>query len=149
MNECSRSPGVSRQAGRETILHLSGANYAVRSTSFIQGNQDSVRALRTERRRALTQKGRRGRSNRRTDLWLLLALIEAPGEIVGKNELIAKVWPDVIVEEGSLRVHMSALPKALGDGQLGRQTYIANVKGRGYCFVAPITRQTQDNDPSN
>jgi DNA-binding winged helix-turn-helix (wHTH) protein len=80
---------------------------------------------------------------------LLLALIEAPGEIVGKNELIAKVWPDVIVEEGSLRVHMSALRKALGDGQLGRRTYIANVKGRGYCFVAPITRQTQDNDPSN
>jgi DNA-binding winged helix-turn-helix (wHTH) protein len=80
---------------------------------------------------------------------LLLALIEAPGEIVGKNELIAKVWPDVIVEEGSLRVHMSALRKALGDGQLGRQTYIANVKGRGYCFVAPVTRQTQDNDPSN
>jgi len=80
---------------------------------------------------------------------LLLALIERSGETVGKNELIAKVWPDVIVEEGSLRVHMSALRKALGDGQLGRQTYIANVKGRGYCFVAPVTRQTQDSDPRN
>jgi len=80
---------------------------------------------------------------------LLLALIERSGETVGKNELIAKVWPDVIVGEGSLRVHMSTLRKALGDGQLGRQTYIANVKGRGYCFVAPVTRQTQDNDPSD
>src|ERR1700745_3630411 len=74
---------------------------------------------------------------------LLLALIERSGETVGKNELIAKVWPDVIVEEGSLRVHMSVLRKALGDGRLGRQTYIANVKGRGYCFVAPVTRQVQ------
>jgi DNA-binding response OmpR family regulator len=40
---------------------------------------------------------------------LLLALIERSGETVGKNELIAQVWPDVTVEEGSLRVHMSAL----------------------------------------
>ena len=80
---------------------------------------------------------------------LLLALTERSGETVGKEELIAQVWPDVIVEEGSLRVHMSMLRKALGDGRLGRQTYIANVKGRGYCFVAPVTRQTQDTDPYN
>jgi DNA-binding winged helix-turn-helix (wHTH) protein len=80
---------------------------------------------------------------------LLLALIERSGETVGKDELIAQVWPDVTVEEGSLRVHMSALRKALGDGQLGRPRYIANVKGRGYCFVAPVTRQTQANDPRN
>ena len=80
---------------------------------------------------------------------LLLAIIERSGETVGKNELIAQVWPDVTVEEGSLRVHMSALRKALGDGQLGRRRYIANVKGRGYCFVAPVTRQTQDSDSRN
>jgi len=80
---------------------------------------------------------------------LLLALIERSGETVGKDELIAQVWPDVTVEEGSLRVHMSVLRKALGDGQLGRQRYISNVKGRGYCFVAPVTRQTQDNHPRN
>ncbi|WP_187436722.1 winged helix-turn-helix domain-containing protein [Bradyrhizobium rifense] len=80
---------------------------------------------------------------------LLLALIERSGETVGKDELIAHVWPDVTVEEGSLRVHMSVLRKALGDGQLGRRRYIANVKGRGYCFVAPVTRQTRDNDPRN
>jgi DNA-binding winged helix-turn-helix (wHTH) protein len=80
---------------------------------------------------------------------LLLTLIERSGETIGKDELIAQVWPDVTVEEGSLRVHMSALRKALGDGQLGRRRYIANVKGRGYCFVAPVTRQTQDSDPRN
>ena len=71
---------------------------------------------------------------------ILLTLIERAGEVVGKNELIAKVWPDVTVEEGSLRVHLSALRKALGDGQFGRR-YITNVQGRGYSFVGPVTRQ--------
>jgi predicted ATPase/DNA-binding winged helix-turn-helix (wHTH) protein len=79
---------------------------------------------------------------------LLLALIERSGETVGKNELIAQVWPDVAVEEGSLRVHMSALRKALGDGQWGPR-YIANVKGRGYRFIAPVMRQAQENEMRN
>jgi len=76
---------------------------------------------------------------------LLVALIKRSGETVGKNELIAEVWPDVIVEEGSLRVHMSALRKALGDRQVGHR-YIANVPGRGYRFVAPVTRQAQESE---
>ncbi len=71
---------------------------------------------------------------------ILVMLIDRPGEVVGKNELIARVWPDVTVEEGTLRVHLSALRKALGDGQFGRK-YIANVQGRGYSFVAPVTRR--------
>ena len=77
---------------------------------------------------------------------LLLALIERSGETVGKNELIAQVWPDVTVEEGSLRVHMSALRKALGDGKMGGRRYIENVLGRGYRFVAPVMRQAQANE---
>jgi predicted ATPase/DNA-binding winged helix-turn-helix (wHTH) protein len=79
---------------------------------------------------------------------LLLALIERSGETVGKNELIAQVWPDVTVEEGSLRVHMSALRKALGDGQMAPR-YIANVQGRGYRFVAPVVRQAEENETRN
>jgi predicted ATPase/DNA-binding winged helix-turn-helix (wHTH) protein len=71
---------------------------------------------------------------------ILAALIDRAGEIVSKNELIAKVWPDVTVEEGSLRVHLSALRKALGEGQFGRK-YITNIQGRGYSFVAPVARQ--------
>jgi predicted ATPase/DNA-binding winged helix-turn-helix (wHTH) protein len=79
---------------------------------------------------------------------LLVALIERCGETVGKNELIARVWPDVTVEEGALRVHMSALRKALGDRQVG-QSYIANVQGRGYRFVAPVTHQAPENETCN
>ena len=56
-----------------------------------------------------------------------------------KAELIAKAWPDVTVEEGSLRVHLSSLRKALGDGQFGDK-YIANIQGRGYSFIAPVAR---------
>ena len=62
---------------------------------------------------------------------ILIALVDKAGEIVSKGELIETVWPDVTVEEGSLRVHLSALRKALGDGQFGHK-YITNVQGRGY-----------------
>ena len=58
---------------------------------------------------------------------------------------MATAWPDVTVEEGSLRVHLSALRKALGDGQFSNK-YISNVQGRGYCFVAPIIRRVEKQD---
>jgi predicted ATPase/DNA-binding winged helix-turn-helix (wHTH) protein len=70
---------------------------------------------------------------------ILVALLENAGEVVGKAELIARAWPDVTVEEGSLRVHLSALRKAIGDGQFGNK-YIANLQGHGYSFIAPVTR---------
>jgi predicted ATPase/DNA-binding winged helix-turn-helix (wHTH) protein len=79
---------------------------------------------------------------------ILTALLESAGEVVGKAELIAKAWPDVTVEEGSLRVHMSALRKALGDGQFGDK-YIANIQGHGYSFIAPVTRLPADHDSGN
>ncbi|KGT73212.1 hypothetical protein MA20_45855 [Bradyrhizobium japonicum] len=69
---------------------------------------------------------------------ILIALLENASEVVPKSELIARVWPDVTVEEGSLRVHLSALRKTLGDGQFGNK-YIANIQGRGYRFIAPVT----------
>src|ERR1700704_4247120 len=69
---------------------------------------------------------------------ILIALLENAGEVVGKAELIARAWPHVTVEEGSLRVHLSALRKALGDGQFGNK-YIACIQGQGYSFIAPVT----------
>src|SRR6266705_2344069 len=79
---------------------------------------------------------------------ILIALLENAGEVVAKSELIAKAWPDVTVEEGSLRVHLSALRKALGDGQFGNK-YIANVQGQGYSFIAPVTCLPADRDKSS
>jgi predicted ATPase/DNA-binding winged helix-turn-helix (wHTH) protein len=72
-------------------------------------------------------------------LDILITLVERAGEVVTRKELISRVWPDVIVEEANLRVHVAGLRKALGDGHDGAR-YVANVPGRGYCFVAPVTR---------
>jgi predicted ATPase/DNA-binding winged helix-turn-helix (wHTH) protein len=79
---------------------------------------------------------------------ILIALLENAGEVVGKAELIARAWPDVTVEEGSLRVHLSALRKALGDGQFGNK-YIASIQGQGYSFIAPVARLPADDDRGN
>lgn len=70
---------------------------------------------------------------------LLVTLIEHAGEVVPHHELIARVWPNVVVEPGALRVHLAGLRKVLGDGRDG-QRYIINVPQKGYCFVAPVTR---------
>jgi DNA-binding winged helix-turn-helix (wHTH) protein len=74
-------------------------------------------------------------------LDILIALLSNPNEVVSKNDVLSQVWPDVTVEEGSLRFHMANLRKVLGDGQDGPR-YIATVPGRGYCFVAPISRSS-------
>src|ERR1700688_4256791 len=70
-------------------------------------------------------------------LDILIYLAERPGEVIAKQELMDHVWSDVTVEEGSIRVNVAAIRKALGDGQFGNR-YIANVKGRGYSFVGTI-----------
>ena len=81
-------------------------------------------------------------------LDILIYLAECPGEVIAKQELIDHVWPDVTVEEGSLRVHVAAIRKALGDGQFGNR-YIANIKGRGYSFVGTVVPLAGDAEGSN
>jgi predicted ATPase/DNA-binding winged helix-turn-helix (wHTH) protein len=82
-------------------------------------------------------------------LDILVYLAGRPGQVIAKQELIDHVWPVVTVEEGSLRVHVAAIRKALGDGQFGDR-YIANIKGRGYSFVGTVqslaTRAESSND---
>jgi predicted ATPase/DNA-binding winged helix-turn-helix (wHTH) protein len=70
-------------------------------------------------------------------LDILIYLTDRPGEVIAKQELIGHIWSDVTVEEGSLRVHVAAIRKALADGQFGNR-YIANIKGRGYSFVGTV-----------
>jgi DNA-binding winged helix-turn-helix (wHTH) protein len=70
-------------------------------------------------------------------LEILVVLLERPGELVSKQELMARVWPDVFVEPSNLTVHISALRRALRDGRDGNR-FIINIPGRGYCFVASV-----------
>jgi len=69
----------------------------------------------------------------------LIALISRPNQAISKRALMAEIWPDVTVEEGSLRFHIAALRKALCDRKGGAR-YITTLAGRGYCFVAPVSR---------
>ncbi|MFN6994881.1 MAG: ATP-binding protein [Aquincola tertiaricarbonis] len=68
---------------------------------------------------------------------LLLALVRQAGQVLSKDALMAMVWPDSVVDEGNLRVHLVALRKVLGDGK-GQGRYIDHVPMRGYCFVAAV-----------
>ena len=71
---------------------------------------------------------------------ILTALVESAGEVVGKEELIARAWPATFVDEANLKIQISALRRALGDGQ-GDHRYVATVVGRGYNFVGTIRKQ--------
>jgi predicted ATPase/DNA-binding winged helix-turn-helix (wHTH) protein len=70
-------------------------------------------------------------------LDVLITLVSQPERLFSKSELLAHVWPDVTVEEGSLRFHIAGLRKVLGDGKDGAR-YIETLRGRGYCFVGQL-----------
>jgi len=78
---------------------------------------------------------------------ILLALVEKPGELVTKEELMARVWPNVFVDPANLAVHISALRRVLQDRCNGNR-FIINIPGRGYRFVASIT-QGETSEPSS
>jgi len=71
-------------------------------------------------------------------LAILGVLIERAGEVVSKDEIIAAVWPGVVVEDSNLTVQISALRRALQHGRPNVRC-IQTVPGRGYRFAAPVT----------
>lgn len=109
-------------AGVETVLHF--GPYQIYPAS-----------------RVILEAGRPLRLGQRA-LDILLALLERAGEVVSKRELLARAWPDQDIDEGNLRVHMTALRKALGDGQNGRR-FIVTIALRGYSFVEPLIVSAQ------
>src|SRR5260221_8871415 len=64
---------------------------------------------------------------------LLVALVDRPGHLLTKDELLDRVWPKTVVEEAALHVQVSALRKVLGADA------ITTVSGRGYQFTLPLT----------
>jgi DNA-binding winged helix-turn-helix (wHTH) protein len=75
-------------------------------------------------------------------LEILIVLLERPGELISKQELMARVWPNVFVDRTNLTVHISALRRTLRDGRDGNR-FIINVPGRGYRFVGDVTTAIQ------
>jgi predicted ATPase/DNA-binding winged helix-turn-helix (wHTH) protein len=77
---------------------------------------------------------------------VLTALVERAGEVVGKEELIARAWPQTLVGEANLKIQVSTLRRVLGDGQGGHR-YVVTVTGRGYNFVAPVSHEEPSRAP--
>jgi len=66
----------------------------------------------------------------------LLVLVKHPSEVVDKDQLMAEVWPDIFVEEGSLSRNIYEIRRALGDDTEDPR-YIETIPKRGYRFIAP------------
>src|SRR6266567_675578 len=67
----------------------------------------------------------------------LAYLLERPGSVVHKDELMQAIWPDTAVEENNLTQNISIIRRVLGE-EHGQHRYIATVPGRGYQFVAGV-----------
>jgi DNA-binding winged helix-turn-helix (wHTH) protein/tetratricopeptide (TPR) repeat protein len=68
---------------------------------------------------------------------VLLYLVQNPGRVVTKDELLKNVWPDAFVDENNLTQSISVLRKAL-DQRHGENSYITTLPGRGYQFIVPV-----------
>jgi DNA-binding winged helix-turn-helix (wHTH) protein len=95
-----------------------------------------------EVQRRLEQRGERIRLGARS-FDLLMQLVKRPGEIISNEQFLASVWSGVVVEEASVRVHMSIVRKALGrpETQDRCREWIINIPLRGYCFVGQVYRE--------
>jgi predicted ATPase/DNA-binding winged helix-turn-helix (wHTH) protein len=91
------------------------------------------------RERALLRNGEPVKIGARA-MEILIALAERPGELVSKNELLDRVWPNQQIEEAALRVHLSALRRLLGADEQERPL-IVNENGRGYRLIADLIDQ--------
>src|SRR4051812_30431536 len=72
-------------------------------------------------------------------LDILGVLVERPGELLSRNEIIDAVWPGTAVEDGNLNVQVAALRRVLDQDRVG-SSCIQTVPGRGYRFVPAVTR---------
>jgi adenylate cyclase len=75
----------------------------------------------------------------RRALDLLGVLVERPGDLISRDEIIEAVWPETTVEDSNLNVQIAALRRLLDDGR-AEGSCIQTVSGRGYRFVEPVTR---------
>src|SRR6185369_11029743 len=72
-------------------------------------------------------------------------LVECSGRIVGKDELMRRLWPDTFVEEANLTFNIQQIRKTLGDSAR-KPVYIETIARRGYRFIATVEREAFDED---
>jgi DNA-binding winged helix-turn-helix (wHTH) protein/TolB-like protein len=76
---------------------------------------------------------------------MLVALVEKAGQLVGKEELFDRVWPDQVVEESNLTVQISAIRKALGE-RTNNPKYLITVPGHGYRFIGRLLQVEEEQE---
>jgi WD40 repeat protein/DNA-binding winged helix-turn-helix (wHTH) protein len=81
-------------------------------------------------------------------LEVLCELISSGGDLITREELIERVWPDSFVEENNLSQHIRALRKALGDGENGNR-FIETVPRKGFRFLPPVEEVPSFRRPEN
>src|ERR1700720_4429322 len=86
------------------------------------------------KQRLLLQAERSVRLGRRA-FDVLIALVEGAGTLITKDELMARILPNALVEPPHLPLHVPALRRSLGEGRGGNH-FLVNVHGRGYRFAA-------------
>lgn len=124
--------------GRQSVIlgTVMQAMHLVHNAMFRFGPFELIPA-----RRLLSKDGHALRVGSRA-LDLLIVLVENAGRVVEKDDLIAHVWPNVLVADGNVRVHISTLRRLLGDDGLDTR-YIVHVARRGYIFVAPLVSMNE------
>src|SRR4029077_8529655 len=73
----------------------------------------------------------------------LFYLVKNAGKTIDKDELMAAIWPDTVVEENNLNKNISALRQLLGE-KPGEHRFIATVPGKGYRFVASVVERSEN-----
>ena len=79
---------------------------------------------------------------------MLVAFIERPGELLEKDELMSRLWPDSFVEEANLAQNVAVLRKALGENSR-QPKYILTVPGRGYRFIGEVQSLPRESTNGN
>src|SRR5262249_49319658 len=67
------------------------------------------------------------------------------GEVITRRQILKQVWPELVVDEANLRSQIAYLRRLLGDTD--GESYIENVRGRGYIFIAPVKRMVGSRVP--
>src|SRR5580704_1487048 len=127
---------IRRQFGHEPMYHSEPPS--VRASEVTDGSGDA--AIRFGRFHLLPRARQFLVDEQPVDLGgrafdLLMVLIKAHGKLVTKSEILARVWPDTVVEESNLQVQVSALRKVLSEDR----DIIRTIPRRGYMFAVEDT----------
>ena len=80
-------------------------------------------------------------------LRILAVLVQRPGDLITKQEIVSEVWDDRAISDNALSVSMARLRKLLGH-QRSEREFVVNVHGRGYRFVRAVTPRDSQLGPA-